>query len=227
MKINESFLINRGHLNKLKLNHTFIKYLNIFHCGRIGNADIRKAALRVFFPAIAILMMLQTVSCKQIVEELVAKISQESKEIVGNNGLVRLTVPGSWSSMKDLNEEANLQVGSVLEEGYLVVISENREDFEDMTLQKFSEITSESIMEGLAKASQEEPEDILIGRHRAIKRVIEGVIDNLKISYVHVAVETEGNYHQIIGWSLKSKFEGNKSKFDKIIMSFKEVEAGN
>ncbi|MDH5656239.1 MAG: hypothetical protein OEZ34_10045 [Spirochaetia bacterium] len=179
--------------------------------------------IRILLAMLFSLIAISVLSCDKILEAGMDFLASQKKEVKGSMGLVKVSAPGNWVEMTDLNDEANLQIGNVFEEGYLIVISESKDDFDKMNLEEYSRITFEPLYEGLSKRRQEKPEVFRIGNHDAIKRDLEGVIDNININYIHAVTETEKNFHQIVGWSLKSKFETNKPILEEIINSFQEL----
>lgn len=134
-----------------------------------------------------------------------------------------VTMPASWSLRSDLNEVADLQMGNPFKEAYTIIISENKMDFDDITLAEHSDITRSMIRQGLENYRESDPEVIDIEGNRALRYRLTGSVDGLNIVYWHVTIETENHYHQILLWSLKSKFAENEDDFDSVIQSFEEI----
>lgn len=132
-------------------------------------------------------------------------------------------MPASWSLRKDLNDAADLQMGNSFKEAYTIIISEDISDFDDITLEDHSDITRSMIKQGLKDWQESNPETFDIGGNRALRYRLAGVMDGIKVVYWHVTLETEEHYHQILLWSLKSKFPKNQADFDKVIQSFEEI----
>ncbi len=134
-----------------------------------------------------------------------------------------VVMPASWSIRSDLNGVADLQMGNLFKEAYTIVISENKADFEDLTMAEHSEITRSMIKEGIKNCVESEPELLEIGGNRAVRYQLTGSVDGLNLIYWHVTIETSQHYHQMLLWSLKSKFTKNQADFDSVIQSFEEV----
>lgn len=50
-----------------------------------------------------------------------------------------------------------------------------------------------------------------------------GNSDGINVVYWHVTIETREYYHQMVLWSLKSKFSKNEADFIAVIQSFEEI----
>lgn len=129
--------------------------------------------------------------------------------------------PKKWRMMNDLNEEADLQMGNVRKEAYAIVLTESKMDFEDASLQDYSDLTRGFLSENLKKHEESAPEKLTINGYPAIKYSITGNIDFIKLKYWHVSIEAGDHFHQIVMWSLNSKFEKNQATYNKVIQSFK------
>ena len=132
-------------------------------------------------------------------------------------------MPSSWSVRSDLNDVADLQMGNPLKEAYTIIISENKMDFDDISMEEHSEITRSMIKQGLKNCHESNQEFLDIGGNRAVRYRLTGTMDGLNIVYWHVTLETEDHYHQMLLWSLKSKFSKNRADFDSVIQSFEET----
>jgi hypothetical protein len=55
--------------------------------------------------------------------------------------------------------------------------------------------------------------------------VIHAEVDNTRIRYWHICVGGKKYFHQLVLWSLPSKFDANKAAFDRIIKAYREHSA--
>ena len=131
--------------------------------------------------------------------------------------------PGSWSLRSDLNEVADLQMGNPLKEAYVIIISENKMDFDNLSLEEHSEITRSSLREGLKNFRESEPEYLDNGEYATLRYRLAGNINGVNIVYWHVTIETPAYFHQMLLWSLKSKFSKNEADFNAVIQSFEVI----
>src|SRR4051812_12164300 len=83
-------------------------------------------------------------------------VSGAPVELKSADGTLQLTVPGSWKVDK-LNDQAAIQASNRMGELYVVVLTEPKEDFTDMTLQKYSELTRSQQLKAMKNGTEEGP----------------------------------------------------------------------
>jgi len=140
-------------------------------------------------------------------------LPSKPKKVEFLNQSFSVIMPSSWSLRNDLNDVADLQMGNPFKEAYTIIISENKMDFDDISLEGHSELTRSMIKQGLKNCHESNEEFLDIGGNRAVRYRLTGTMDGLNIVYWHVTLETEDHYHQMLLWSLKSKFSKNKADF--------------
>ena len=133
-------------------------------------------------------------------------------------------MPASWSIKSGLNAQADLQMGNPFKEAYTIIISENKMDFDSISLEEHSNLTRSMIKRGLKGYNESEPEFIDMGDIQALRYQLAGSLNGINLVYWHVTLETENHYHQMILWSLKSKFAKNEPDFDSVIHSFEVLD---
>ncbi len=137
-------------------------------------------------------------------------------------GRFEILRPASWSLLSDLNDAADLQMGNLFREAYCMVLSEARMDFsDDMTLAAFSDRTREILLGSLEDARTEGPETLVLGGQPALRYVLQGSVDRVRIRYWHVAIATPTHFHQVVLWSLPSRFERNRADFEAVLASLR------
>jgi len=166
-----------------------------------------------------LLLISLLVSCDQV-EQL---IKQEAKPVSFLNRTFSVLKPGSWSTMDDLNEGANLQMGNLFKEAYVVILTESKQDLDNMGMQDHSDLTRSFLREVLKNYQESQPVKLDIGSHSALRYRLSGSVDSIKIVYWHVTIETGDHFHQMLLWSLPSKFSGNEADFNSVIRSFKAL----
>ncbi len=142
------------------------------------------------------------------------------KKIEFLNNSFSVVMPSSWSLRSDLNDVANLQMGNLLKEAYVIIISENKMDFDNLSLEGHSDITRSQIKTSLSKYKESSPEYVSNGKLRTLRYRLTGTIDDINLIYWHVTIETKEYYHQMLLWSLKSKFSSNEADYNSVIQSF-------
>lgn len=153
-------------------------------------------------------------------------LDNTGKVIVSQNGLSQISIPENWSIQKDLNDKAELQVSNSLQELYVIVLSESKLDFTEMSLHKHSQLTREVLLENIKApdAVTSAPRQVTINGNSAVQYEIQASFENMNVVYLHTTVETKNNYHQILAWTLKSRFADSEAELQKVISSFTEID---
>lgn len=152
-----------------------------------------------------------------------AGLFSKEKELIGSDGRSQITLPKGWKEYRKLHENAEIQAAHLRKESYVIILSENKKDFDEMNLEKHSKLTRTGILESLKKPTINRMPDLTISRKPALQFEISGVMNNINIVYIHTTVETKEYFHQILAWTLKSQYDDNKVILQKVITSFKEI----
>lgn len=147
----------------------------------------------------------------------------EPTVVTATDGQSQLTVPGSWKVQKDLNDLAEIQVANLLQEQYMIVLTENKSDFEDVDLAQYADGTLGVALESIETDDNPSPKSVTVNGKPAIQYELHGTVDNLKAVYWFTSVEGTDNYYQIVAWTLASKAEKNAPVFEEVVQSFQEV----
>jgi hypothetical protein len=138
------------------------------------------------------------------------------------DGKFQLTVPAGWSPEPALNANAEITAANKLKEMYAIVLIESKNDFpKDITLDKFTDLNRNSMMTQAATQEASSPEPVTINGNDGRQYTLEGTVKNVKIAYLITTLETPGHYHQIITWTLPSKFDENKNTLKQVTESFR------
>jgi hypothetical protein len=160
---------------------------------------------------------------EKLAERLSNSSDEKQKTVHSTDGCCAISIPESWSEEKELNAKANLQAANRVKELYCIVLSESKEDFENMTMEHHSEMTRTAFMKSLSGSAISGPVSLTVDQNPAIQYEISGASNNVKIMALHTTVESQKYYHQILAWTIKSRVEKNKPILQKVIQSFKEV----
>ena len=164
-------------------------------------------------------------SSKRPVQRL--KVHKTSTILRNQNSSIQITLPKGWREDKELHEDADLQASNRADEKYVIILSDSKEDFEKMSLSEHSEITRGSIIKILTAPQVTGPVELTINDLPAIQYEIRGSTDNINVVYLHTTVETSQKFYQILAWTVKSRFEKNKSELQEVTNSFQESAAGS
>jgi hypothetical protein len=147
-----------------------------------------------------------------------------AETVVFYEGRFQATKPASWAMLDELNDAADLQMGNQLKEAYCLILTESKQDFaEDMTLAAFSTRTRSDLIDSLTDVQSSGPQQISSNGNPAIRYDFTGTIDSVRIRYWHIVVDTGEDFHQVVLWSLPSKFEGNREDFESVLASLKQI----
>lgn len=136
-------------------------------CGHIARAKIRKsggtlggrgiATAGLVLGYIALVLGIMgiplLVSMIQSDRERLQRLSTERKEIASDDGKIKVTVPGTWTKLPELNKQASLQVGNKSKEVYLIVITDTKADLDNFTLEKHHQQTRDRMLQKMKNAS--------------------------------------------------------------------------
>jgi len=73
--------------------------------------------------------------------ERLHRLVTERTEIASSDGKIKITVPGLWTKLPELNKQASLQVGDKNKEMYLIVITDAKTDLDNLALEKQHQLT--------------------------------------------------------------------------------------
>ena len=147
----------------------------------------------------------------------------KTKDIVSANGKFRITVPAGWDVEKDLNDAADLQASHRDSEMYIVVLSETKEDLHDMNLEGHSKLTREALLKTVQDSTISGPTSVTVDGHPAVQYEIRGAVNHVNVVYLHTTVESPKYFHQILAWTVPSRFALNKTTLEQVTEKFHEM----
>ena len=144
---------------------------------------------------------------------------ENTQEVVTDDGSLRFTLPDAWKKIT-LHEDASLQYGHLIAEQYMIVITESKSDFEEgLSLETFKELCLDSMRSASSDFTEEETKRLVISDHNVLQLATKGSVDGIKVKYLNSYAETEDHYHQILMWTLSSRWERNESLFEAVMDS--------
>lgn len=149
---------------------------------------------------------------------------REPVVVKSNDGKYQLTTPGDWIKETSLNSKADIQVSKRREELYVIVLSESKKDFgSKFTLEDFTKVVRTQMMGTVSDKEATEPVSVTVSGNSAKQYELSGTVSGIKAKYIHTTVETKDAFHQVLAWTLSSRFTQNKSKLLEVVNSFKEA----
>lgn len=151
--------------------------------------------------------------------------TQKPKVLECTDRKCQLTVPGSWKIEKDLNDVANFQAANKISEQYAIVISESKQDFTgDVSLDYYVELITKDINTQINDAQIGETKSIMVNGYPAKQIEVSGSVEKVKAKWIYTFIDAPKNFHQILAWTIASKYDANKPVLLGVIDSFKEIE---
>jgi Domain of unknown function (DUF4190) len=191
--------------------------------GTLGGMGIATAGLVLGYIALVLGVMgiPLLVSMIQSERERLHRLSIERKEIASDDGQIKVTVPGTWTKLPELNKQARLQVGNKSKELYLIVIPDAKADLDNFTLEKHHQLTRDRMLQKMKNASASEPVSLTIDGHPALQDELTGTEKGTNVVFLHTTVDDGDSFQQILGWTLKSRWPDQNQQLREITESFR------
>jgi hypothetical protein len=147
--------------------------------------------------------------------------------VKSNDGKSQVSIPAGWSSLNLNNEAADLQVGNPKIQAYFMVLTESKQDFADKTTYRdHAEMTLKTLKGNLEDAAVVRgPTDLTINGRPAVQYEVSGVYseNKTKVIYLHTTVDGRQSFHQLVAWTIPSRFGENRVRLESVIISFTEL----
>jgi hypothetical protein len=97
-------------------------------------------------------------------------------------------------------------------------------DFADnATLEDYSDITYQAFVDSLTDpVTISGPTQLEINGRRAILYEVRGEVEGVKAVCLHCAIDGEEGFHQVLAWTLSSRYTKNHSLLMSVVNSFRE-----
>ena len=204
-------------------------------CGHIARAKIRKSGGALGGKGIAtaglvlgyiglvlgLIGVAVLVSMIQSDIERSQRLSTERKEIVSDDGKRKVTVPGTWTKLPELHEQASVQVGNKSKEVYLIVLTDAKTDLDSFTLEKHHQQTRDRMLQTMKNASGTDPVSLTIDGHSALQDELTGTEKGTKVVFLHTTVDDGDHFQQILAWTLKSRWQKQNQLLREVTGSFR------
>lgn len=144
-------------------------------------------------------------------------------DIIFGNSTYTVTKPDSWKTQKNLNPQADVQLGNDFNEAYAVIVVEAKIAAENISLGSYSKLTLDLLTTNMTDLELADADDVNITGFRAIKQEFTAKVKGTAVKYWHITLETDENFIQMFLWSSKTKFEQNKADFERFMNSFNKA----
>jgi hypothetical protein len=213
-------------------------------CGHVARAKIRKsggalsgmgiATAGLILGYIALVLGVMgiplLVSMIQSDRERLHRLSIERKTITSDDGKIKVTVPGTWTKLPELNKfatanlssggQATVQVGDKSKQMYLIVITDAKADLNNFTLQKHHQLTRDRMFQKMKNASATEAVPLTLDGHPALQDELSGTEKGTNVVFLHTTVDDGEHFQQILAWTLKSRWQKQNEQLREITRTF-------
>ncbi|WIV19190.1 hypothetical protein QPK24_23230 [Paenibacillus polygoni] len=149
----------------------------------------------------------------------------ELTTLTSDDKKAEITIPATMSYEMELSPDADIQASRMQQEEYMMVLRESKDTFADnFTLTDYSTAVTDSMSQTLLNATLTDPKEMEVNGQPAVQYELSGEIDKIKISYLITLVETEGNFTQLLFWTLQNQMDEKRDMFINAASTFKEVQ---
>lgn len=144
----------------------------------------------------------------------------------------QITVPAGWSIEKNLNKDAQIQVGSRFDLSYAIIISDEKDliangtvkAIKDLELSQYADLVQQPIRSGSREFNQTEESETTINGLKAFRRTFSMTQKNgFRGRMILCIVAGRYHYHQLLVWTSESRYQKQKGVLEGIINSFCEL----
>lgn len=135
-------------------------------------------------------------------------------------GEFQITATPEWQDLTgELHPEAELEIGSLAKDKYLILIPELKIDL-NMSFEAYTKIVLQVTAANLENKSTNDPVSLTIGGFPAYLSKVSGNIDGVSVFYWVYTIDCPDHYVQIIAWTLKSRKESYEANIAEVASTF-------
>jgi hypothetical protein len=146
-----------------------------------------------------------------------------NKIMTSKAGGHQISVPATWSSMPNLNPQAEIGAGNGLKEHYVIVFIEDKTTV-GVGLTSYMKITTDRMTDSLDQGRQGDLSELTISGYPAQRRRITGRFKDVKglnVVYLQTCVETDRHLVQILCWTIAGREDAAIPLFEKVAATFR------
>lgn len=139
------------------------------------------------------------------------------------SGVATVTGASGWSVLDIGSEDADLGIGNIYSEQYLIVLAEPKTDFpEGYDLAAFAELAYGQFSQTLADVEAGEPVEVSYQSIPRLRRELRAASDGIRIFYLIDYAEGRDHYYQVMSWTLEDRESKGKPVLEAALNSFRE-----
>ncbi len=152
-----------------------------------------------------------------------AKKQSVPMDFATENGSATVTGGPGWKVLEIGSEDADLGIGNIFSEQYLVVLAEPKANFPDgYDLEAFAELAYGQFAQTLTEIAAADPVSV---SHQAIPRLrreISAKSDGIGVFYLIDYAEGRDHYYQVMSWTLREREAAGRPVLESALNSFRE-----
>ena len=161
-------------------------------------------------------------------EASAAKAATPSNLLKASDGRSELTLPPHWIALngpQSLNDDAKLQLGSQQTSAAIAIFTDQKMDFDGMTLDKRNEQYMAQLSANMKRAKRIlGPRQLTINGMPALQYKAEFTnADNVNMAAVLTSIEGEQCFYQVLYVSLQSELEPEQPSLEATLNSFQQI----
>lgn len=155
-------------------------------------------------------------------------VSEARKQAVPRNftlegGVATVTGGPGWKVLDIGSEDADLGIGNIFSEQYLVVLAEPKADFpEGYDLAGFAELAFGQFAGTLEETQASEPVAVTRQSLPRLRREMTAKGDGIRVFYLIDYAEGRDHYYQVMAWTLENRQTSGRPVLEAALDSFRE-----
>ena len=147
--------------------------------------------------------------------------------VIADDNVTRMRVPTSWKKHPELNDTAGMEYANLPREQYLIVTSDSKAHFTSSAdVFGYNVYLERNLRNSVENLQVKYLGEVKINGMIGLKYEIRGEVDNIKIVYLQVTLEGENHFHQLLFWTVPTRWRANLESFEEALVSFTECPGG-
>jgi Tfp pilus assembly protein PilE/ribosomal protein L40E len=147
--------------------------------------------------------------------------------VIADDNVTRMRVPTSWKKHPELNDIAGIEYANLPREQYLIVTSDSKAHFTSSAdVFGYNVYLERNLRDSVENLQVKYLGEVKINGMIGLKYEMRGEVDNSEIVYLQVALEGENHFHQLLFWTVPTRWRANLESFEEALVSFTECPGG-
>ena len=147
--------------------------------------------------------------------------------VIADDNVTKMRVPTSWEKHPELSDVAAIEYANLQREQYLIVTSDSKAHFTSSAdVFGYNVYLERNLRDSTDNLQVKYLGEVEINGMNGLKYEMRGEVDNIKIVYLQVALEGEHHFHQLLFWTVPTRWRANLEPFEEALVSFTECPGG-